>query len=192
MKTNLLLAAVLTSSAMCGLSGAALAQNDAQEKTVPANQFKPAAKAHKVWTNDEVGTLRTPADAHIDEADRAKTESSAAKEKSAADNRPAAASVKSGPAPVFTNPKSVEDANKMIAWETRDIDAQQEFLVTLQKQIDEAPDDQKERLRKLMEERTQILASTRLEMKNVQSKKKDLEKQEAVEGSVSAAASSNP
>ena len=191
MKTNLLLAAVLTSFAMCGFSGVALAQNDAQEKTAPAKQPKPVAKTHKVWTNDEVGTLRTPADAHIDEADRAATEPPASKEKSAADSGQAPA-VKPGPAPVFTNPKSVEDANKMIAWESRDIDAQQEFLANLQKQIDEAPDDQKERLRKLLEERTKILASTRQEQKNLLSKKKDLEKQEAVEGSVSTAADSKP
>lgn len=87
---------------------------------------------------------------------------------------------------MLTNPKSLEEADKMIAWENRDIAAQEEFLVKVQKEIDEAPADQKDRLTKLLEDRTKILASTRTELKNLQTKKKAMEKPPA-ENSAAAA-----
>lgn len=64
----------------------------------------------------------------------------------------------------------------MIAWENRDIAAQEEFLEKVKQELDEAPADQKERLAKLVQERTQILANTRKELQNLQTKKQEFEK----------------
>jgi len=102
---------------------------------------------------------------------------SASQEPATTSQPAAAASPRSGGAPpVLSNPKSLGDADKMIAWENRDIDAQQEGLDKLKAQIAGAPADQRERLTKLLEQRTQILADTRNELKNLQTKRKDLDK----------------
>jgi hypothetical protein len=173
-KNNFLFSAILASAAALGLSAPAFAQSDSQKKTPPAKQAKPAPKPHKVWTDDEVGSLRSPADAYAE----AKEKQAAAADPPATANQTSTSkqAQHGGPPPTLTNPKSLEDANKMIAWENRDIGAQEEFLEKLKQQIDEAPADQKERLAKLLQERTQILASTRKELQNLQMKKQELEK----------------
>lgn len=169
-KNMIVFRAILASAAALGLSYAAFAQSDSQKSTAPAKKHKPAPKQNKVWTNDDFGSVPAPA------AKENQTASSAASEQPGATNQPADANQrKGGGPPVLTNPKSLEDADKMIAWENRDIAAQEEFLEKVKKEIDEAPADQKDRLTKLLQERTQILANTRTELKNLQNKKKDME-----------------
>ena len=189
MKTNntFLFRAILASAAVLGFSSAAFAQSDSQKKPTPVKQEKPAKKPHKVWTDEEVGSLRTPADAYA-EAEQTQAGRAAADQSSATGNQTAALkqAQKGVPPPILTNPKSLEEADKMIAWENRDIAAQEEFLAKLRQQLDEAPADQKERLAKLLQERTQILANTRKELQNLQTKKRELGKPAAP--SVTAAA----
>jgi hypothetical protein len=177
MKNSFLSSAILASAALLGLSSAAFAQNDAQPNATPAKQDKPAPKPHKVWTEDEVGSLRTPADAYIDAKDKQAAQAAAAQQSATANEKaPPKKEQKGVPPPTLTNPKSLEDADKMIAWENRDVAAQQEFLEKVKQELDDAPADQKERLTKLLEERTKILADTREELKNLETKKKEIEK----------------
>lgn len=170
-KGTLLFAAILTSSAILGLPWATFAQSDAQ-KPAPAKQTKAVKKTHKVWTDEDFASSRSAAGTQVSQpapaVDAQQTETT--NQNASSKPRPSAVP------PVFTNPKSLEEADKMIAWEGRDIDAQVEGLDKLRAQIAEAPDDQKERLRKVLEQRTQILADTRNELKNLQSKRKELEK----------------
>ena len=127
-----------------------------------------------MWTDDEVGSLRSPANAYMD----AKYSQADA----AADSKEASAAVKQKPhvaAPALSNPKTVDDADKMIAWEKRDVDAQTEYVERLKKQIDEAPQEDKERLKKVLQDRIQILADTRGEMETLVQQKKELQKKAA-------------
>jgi hypothetical protein len=163
---------VLAAAVAVGFAAAAQAQGDSQ---------KPASKSRKVWTNDDLGSVRRPADIYVDAKYTQAAETDGSKQSAAA--KPA----KHVAAPALSNPKTVEDADKMIAWEKRDVDAQTEFVEKLKKQIDEAPQEDKERLKKLLQERTQILADTRAEMETLVGQKKELQKKPAADGNTAAA-----
>ena len=173
LKNSLVFSAILASAVALGFSASALAQSETKKKTPPAKQAKPAAKPHKVWTDDEVGSLRTPENAYMD--------AKYSQQDGAADPNGEAA-VKPKPhnvSPALSNPKTTDDADKMIAWEKRDVDAQTEFVERLKKQIETAPAEDKERLKKVLQERIQILADTRGEMETLMQQKKDLQKKAA-------------
>jgi hypothetical protein len=193
MDNSLFLSAILATAAALGFSAPAFAQSDSQKKTPPAKQTKPAPKAHKVWTDEEVGSLRSPADAYAEASERQNAQAGGAQQSGAANQTSGSKQPGSGGGPpaVLTNPKSLEDADKMIAWENRDIAAQEEFLDKLKQQIAEAPEDQKERLTKLLAQRTQVLANTRNELKNLQTKKRELAKPSAPSVTASAEPPSN-
>lgn len=183
LKNSFVFSAILASAAALGLTAAAYAQSDPQKKTPPAKQAKPASKprSHKVWTDDEVGSLRSPANAYMDAKYSQADGAADSKEAAAVKPRPHAA------APALSNPKTVDDADKMIAWEKRDVDAQTEYVERLKKQIDEAPPEDKERLKKVLQERIQILADTRGEMETLVQQKKDLQKKPATDSNNAAA-----
>ena len=184
MKDTLLFAVILASSAILGLPWATFAQSGTQKAT-PTKQTKAVKKPHKVWTDEDFASSRSAAATNDSQpapvADPQQTGTTSQSSKP----RPSAVP------PVFTNPKSLEEADKMIAWEGRDIDAQQEGLEKLRAQIADAPADQKERLTKVLEQRTQILADTRNELKNLQTKRKELEKPPAGNQTASAEPPSN-
>ncbi len=176
MRKGPLFRAMVASAAVLGLSLAACAQAGPQEPAQPA-QKKPPAKARKVWSNDDLTSLRSPADVYLRKKE---AQDEAAAKQAAASQQPAAAKpVSPSRAPLLSNPKTVEDADRMIAWEKRDIDAQQEFVDRLRKQLEEAPPEDKERLQKLIQERIQVVADTRKEMEGLVAQKKGLEKKPA-------------
>jgi hypothetical protein len=166
---------VLAVTVATGFSAAARSQGDSQNPRPTTKRQKPASKshAHKVWTNDDISSVRSRTDIHVDA-----TYTQAAG--TAASQQPAAAKPEQHVlAPLLSNPKTVDDADKMIAWEKRDVDSQTEYVELLKKQIDEAPQEDKERLKKLLQERIQILADTRSEMEKLVEQKKELQKKPA-------------
>ncbi len=181
MKNSFLSSAILASAAVLGLSAPAFAQSNSQKKKPPAKQAKAAPKPHKVWTDDEIGSLRSPANAYMDAKYSQADGAADSKEAAAPKPKPHAAS------PALSNPKSVDDADKMIAWEKRDVDAQTEYVERLKKQIEEAPQEDKERLKKILQERIQILADTRGEMETLVQQKKELQKKAAANSNNAAA-----
>src|SRR6266404_6835345 len=64
MKNDLLFSVILGCAAAAGLAAPACAQSD--PGTTPAKQRKTAAKTHKVWTEDDLATVRKPADIYAD------------------------------------------------------------------------------------------------------------------------------
>lgn len=134
---------------------------------------KPAAKSTKVWTEDDISSVRTPADDYMDVV-RAQTAASAA-----ATNQPKPAgtnAAKPDQPPLLSNPKTVDSADKMIAWEQRDIDSQQEYLQKLQSQLATAPDDQKAHIQAWIDQEIKTIADTKKEQAGLVAQKKDLEK----------------
>jgi len=135
---------------------------------------KHVSSPNKVWTDDDVTSPRPVADVSV-----TKKESRAADR--VAPPAPAKEGTASKPArsaapPALSNPKTLDEADKMIAWENRDIEAQQEFVDRLQKELRQAPVAQRARLQKLLEERTQILADVRKEQQALVAQRKELEK----------------
>ena len=185
MRTRLVFTTLLAMIAAAAVTDA----QDVAQKSAPAahaaNQPKPAPTARKVWTVDDVISLRSPADNHVREIGEQSAE--AAVSKAAARQTTASKPARPGAPPALSNPKTLEDADKMMAWENRDNEAQQEFVDSVQKQLDEAPADQKERLQKLLQERTQVLVDLRKEQQNLVAQRKELEKKPAADNVAAAA-----
>jgi hypothetical protein len=176
-KNTILFSAILASAAALGFSAPVFAQSDSQASSKPAKQRKPAAKPHRVWTNDEIGSVRTPADAYI-ETEQQQTDRAGAGVQTASEKQPIANAPKTSRSPALSNPKTTADADRMIDWVERDVEGQEEFLVKLKQEIAEAPDgERKDRLLKVLQERQQILADTRRERQALQGEKASLKKQ---------------
>ncbi len=185
MRNSSLFRTMVASAMVLGFSVAARAQGDSQKPVQPAQKQKhkqtqkPAVQTHKVWTDDELPSLRKPADTYIEIEDAQKVEAAskqaASAQQAAAPSKPA---LHAAP-PKLSNPKTVQDADNMIAWEQRDIDSQQEYVGRLQQELAAAPSDQKERLQNLIQERTQIIADTRQEQAGLIAQKKALQKKPA-------------
>jgi len=154
-----------------------LAQGAQDAKSAPANakDSSPAPKKHKVWTDDEVSTLRTPADDYVEQKQAAEAATAAAAAAAAMAKSKPKSEKAVGP-PRLTNPKSPEDADRMIAWENRDVDAQQEYVDTLRTQLEQAAPEERERLEQKLTQRIQIVEDTKKERDALVTQKKELEK----------------
>jgi hypothetical protein len=192
MKNRSLVRSMLVVSAVLG--GAALvrgqdATGQSNQKNA-ARQQKAAAKPHKVWTDDDLGSMHrspgvTVAQAHPD-SEMPKAQGAPDSAAAADAKKPASKSaLKTGP-DVLAHPKTTDDAEKMIAWEQRDIDSQQEYVDRVQEQLEQAPADQKEHLQKVLTERQQTLADTRREQQQLIADKKLLGKKASGDTSASA------
>jgi hypothetical protein len=190
MKSQFLLTAMCTGL----LFGAAASSLRAQEATqvayapeadaaAAAKAGKPAApkKPHKVWTEDSVSSLRTPADDYLDQKEAAAEAAADKQEKSPKPQAPASAP------PALSNPKSTKDADRMIAWEERDLAAQQEHVDNLRSQLQEAPVEDRDRLQKLLVQRMQIVEQVKKERDDLLTQKKSLEKKASADPNSSAA-----
>jgi hypothetical protein len=142
------------------------------------------AKPHKVWTDDDVTTLRTPADQYADakasQQEEAAAAAAAAKAKADAAKTPAAQpNLPNGVKPAqnaLANPKSTEEADKMIAWENRDVDAQAEYINKIQEQLRTASGPERDHLLAEKARMEGVLAKTQEELKALKTQKADLEK----------------
>jgi hypothetical protein len=191
MRRNELTAFLSTLGLSLAFSGLLAAQDPPSNSAQSTSKEKKdsPAKPKKTWTEDDVSALRSPADSYTDqkveaqkaEAQKAPRTASSPEGPAPAANSPAPA----GKSPALSNPKTVDSADKMIAWEERDIAAQEEHLDRLKIQLESASLDDRDRLQKLINEREKIIAETRKERDALVKQKSDLEKK----GNASAAAS---
>jgi hypothetical protein len=173
-----------------------LAQDSQHAKSPQATAKEPssAPKKHKVWTDDEVSTLRTPADSYVDQKQAAEAASAAAASVAAKEAKSMPKSDKHvGGPPALSNPKSTDDADRMIAWENRDIDAQQEFIDKLRTQLQQATPEDRDQLEKDLAKRVHMLEVTKKERDTLATQKKELGKKAAPGASpVDSASTSTP
>jgi hypothetical protein len=164
-----------------GTSSLAQDAQDAKPSQAPAKDSSAPKKAHKVWTDDEVSTLRTPEDNYIEQKQAAEAAAAAA----AAAAQQAKSTPKSekhvGAAPALSNPKSPEDADRMIAWENRDVDAQQELIDKERTQVEQASPETREALEKDLTKHIKMLEDTKKERAALVTQKKELEKKASPE-----------
>jgi hypothetical protein len=181
-KKGVLFSVILACSAAVGLAAPAIAQSDSQKSATPAKYRKttkkqaPAASTHKVWTEDDLATVRTPADSYAEKATAQAQAAAATAQQTDTAKQTSAAPAKPSKTPPLAHANSVDDADKKIAWEERDIQAQEEFIDSVQRELDQAPTDQREHLQKVIEENQKILADTRKELAGLQAQRKQLEK----------------
>lgn len=142
------------------------------------------AKPHKVWTDDDVSTLRTPAERYA-EAKAAQEEAAAAAAKAKADAAAVAGNLPAKPTgqPVkppshkaLVDPKSAEEADGMIAWENRDLDTQAEYVRQMQERASSSTGAEREHYLAEKARMESIMAETQQELKTLKTQKADFEK----------------
>jgi hypothetical protein len=178
LRSTILVGAVLLTA---GLSSA-------QDATKQPGQKAPS-KPHKVWTDDDLGSIRRRGDVTVAAAQNPTIPASA---EAAPAPTPAAtwsSTAKATGKPALSNPKTAEEADGMIAWEQRDIDSQQEYVDQVREQLEQAPADQKEHFQKILADRQRILADVRREQQQLIAQKKQLQKKS---GDSSVASSQSP
>jgi len=160
--------------------GFAVAQDNSANKTQSTEKKNPSAKAKKTWTDDDVSALHSPADSYKDQRQtQVQSAGDAARNSAEAQDTPASKEPPRDKPPLLSDPKTVESADKMIAWEERDIAAQEEFVARLKTQLESAPLEDRDHLQKLIIERQKIIADTRSERDGLVAQKKALAKKSA-------------
>jgi len=159
-------------------STSSLAQDgqDAKSSQTPGKDTS-SPKKHKVWTDDEVTTLRTPEDNYVEQKQAAEAANAAAAVAAAqqAKSNPKSDKHVGGPS-ALSNPKSPADADRMIAWENRDVDAQQELIDKLRTQLEQATPENRDQLDKSLSDHLKMLENTKKERDALVAQKKELEK----------------
>jgi hypothetical protein len=178
----------LASAALVITAGSsALFAQDFSEKAYKETSGKTASHApqnvHKVWTDDDMATVKTAADRYLDQKQALADQQAAANAAAAAQakqQKTTTADKKLGGAAALSNAKSAEDADRMIAWEQRDIDAQTEFVDKVRAELSQAStQEERERLQKKLAERQQILEQVKQEHTALLAQKKELLKKAA-------------
>jgi hypothetical protein len=181
-RNGLLLNVILAVATAAALAALANAQSDSQKSATPAKYRKtpkkqaPAAPTHKVWTEDDLATVRTAADSYAEKATAQAQAAEAATQQADAAKQTSAEPAKPSKVAPLAHANSVDDADKKIAWEQRDIQGQEETIARLQQELGQATPDRKEHLQQLIEQHKQILADTRRELAGLQAQKKQFEK----------------
>jgi hypothetical protein len=182
MKNHLLLifssVALLVAASASGLRAQDSSQVAYSSDATSAKATKAAAaKPHKVWTEDDLGTVRTVADKYKDQkAADAQGETGAANQPKA--NKPAPPPAVGGRS-LLSNPKSPEDADRMIAWEDRDLEAQLEFADRLRAQLHDAAPQDRDHLKEQLAERMKIIEEIKQEKASLVQQKNALAKKPA-------------
>lgn len=142
-----------------------------QAKPAPA-KAAPARPPAKVWTDDDLTSLRSPADDYqMQQQEEKKAQAAAAQESSK-------------PVADPSMPKTVQEADSMIADKSRYLTSEQDYLQRLQKQLkDTAPTGiEKERLEWRLKSHTVTTQTLQSQIKQLEADKAALAKKTAASG----------
>jgi hypothetical protein len=154
------------------------AQNP-QSSAPQASASEPPVAKRKVWTNDDVVQLRTPADNYLAEKEAREAAKAEAAAKSVAHPKT------SGEAPAETPlPTSIEQTQLLIKNKEQDISDDQAALTTLNQELANVPEEQKKAKQKQIEIVAAELDRARNELKTLQDHLVALHKQPASESTV--------
>src|SRR5690348_1887273 len=167
---------LIVCAAAFAFAASASAQQSSQAANTSAAKRKAVAPKKKVWTDDNIGSASTPADRYEDRQETKAEVKDASSRQAVAGNQSSdtAQQPKNHP-PLLSNPKTVESADNMIAWEDRDIAAQTEFIGQLQQELAAAPSSDKPRLQNLIEQKKQLLEETKAERQGLVDQKSQLQ-----------------
>src|SRR5437899_6188155 len=121
-RNGLLLKVILAAATAVVLAASAHAQSDSQKSATPVKYRKttkkqaPASKTHKVWTEDDLATVRTPADSYAERETAQAQAATAATQQTEAAKQTSGTSAKPSKTPPLAHANSVDDADKKIAW----------------------------------------------------------------------------
>jgi hypothetical protein len=167
LRNSLVLWAVAATTGLLMTSAVVRCQDPTTPEPASTATPKPAPKPHKVWTDDDVATLRSPADDYL-----AQKEAQAQAEDSAKLHRAADPGDKSSPQAKL--PNSLEEVERAIKDSLEDIRDQKDTLARLSKELHEIPEEQRVERTKQIERRTAVLQESEKELKSLQAKRDDL------------------
>jgi len=196
MKKQFYLSAAFVTLALAASGSPLRAQDSSQMAYAPeASAGAPKAapkKPHKVWTDDDVTLVRTDADKFLDQKEAAAKAAAATTTAVAKQEKSSKPQEHVGAPPVLSNPKSVDDADRMVAWEDRDLAAQQEFVDKLRTQLQQASPEDRDRIQKQLDERLKIVEEVKKERDSLLTQKTTIEKKAAANASTDAPAAGTP
>lgn len=176
LRISILAALALPPTAFAQQSSSSSAAPGPQQKSAPV---KPAAgKKAVVWTDDNIGSVRSTADNYqMAQAQEKAAQQDAAKQ--AGKNQPAAAD--------SSGPKTVQEADSMIAAKSHDLAGEQEYLKNLQKNVNNPAitGTDKKRLEWRLQSHTVTAQTLQSDIKQLQADKDALAKKQAASGSSS-------
>lgn len=175
-KTSIVAVAFFAAVAFTGT--AAFAQDAVQTAPNPAAQSSPAQKPKvKVWTDDNIDSVRTPADDYqIQQEQQREAQQAVAQEN--AKTAAVEAAAKAGPAP-----KTVKQADSMIAAKKQTLADQQQYLQRVQKDLNNPNNSafDQMRLNWRLKSHTATAQQTQAQLKQLEDERAALAKQEAAE-----------
>jgi|HubBroStandDraft_6_1064221.scaffolds.fasta_scaffold02849_5 hypothetical protein len=154
-------------------------QQSAQQPSNSQPSKQPEAKQKKVWTNDDVIAMRTPADVYL--LDKEAQEAAAAE---AAAEEAAKAKLVNGAGPIQKLPVTVEETRKLIAAKESQIANDQQALDRYTTELPSEPAERKDRMQEEIKRITVGLPKERSELKILQDHLEKLTKTDLNEASV--------
>ena len=174
MKTKQFFRVIIAAAVVSGAPLTATAQQQASQASAPQKQeAKPAtAKTAKVWSDDDLSSLRSPSDNYRIEQAREKEAQKAAAQQGA----PMPTAAVDG-----SKPKTVQQADGMIADKQRTFASEQEYLQRVKKQANDPSVSglEKERLEWRLESHTATAQHLASEIKQLQADRDALAKKPA-------------
>ncbi|MDE3110438.1 MAG: hypothetical protein KGL02_10920 [Acidobacteriota bacterium] len=175
MAKPLILAIALVAGAALAITGAR-----AQDAAQPANQSQaqsPAPQKPKVWTDDNIDSVRTPSDDYQIQQQQEQAQKQQAQQ-AAAQQAAAQAAQAAGPAP-----KTVKQADSMIAAKKQALVDQQQYLQSLQKDLNNPNNSDLDRTRLdwRMKSHTASEQQTQGQLKQLEEQRAALAKKEATD-----------
>lgn len=171
---TLFAAVVVGAIALAGSS--ALAQAPAQQpvqapQAVPKEQPQ-ASKKSKVWTDDNISSVRSSSDVYQDEQEKEK----AAQQASAPQQGTTAAKNANSDAWPVPQAKTAKEADDLIASDKKNLQEQQEYIQQTEKELATAPDSYKERLHWRIQSRSDMVNRLQRDISALEKQKVELNK----------------
>jgi hypothetical protein len=163
--------------AALALAGSSALAQDASQTAPKTQAQSPAPKKPKVWTDDNIDSVRTPSDDFQIQQAKAQEAQQAAAKKSAA-QAAAQAAANAGP-----TPKTAKQADSMIAQKKNELANQQSYLQRLQKDMNNPDNSSVDQMRLdwRMKSHTASAEQTESQLKQLEDEKAALAKKEAAE-----------
>lgn len=171
-------------AALAATGSGVFAQAPSQEQKTPEQAAQKAKKA-KVWTDDNIDSVRSPSDDYLIQKQKESAEQAAAKQ-STSQTAPAG--------PTGQKPTTVQQADSMIAQKQQLLVSQKEYLQRLQKQVSDPTTEglEKTRLEWRLKSYTATTQQTQADVAQLQAQKDALEKKAAAQkGSANDGSGSN-
>jgi hypothetical protein len=169
LKNSLVLGVVAATTASLMTAGVVRSQAPTARQPAPTApaRTKSAPKPRKVWTDDDVATLRAPIDEHV-------AQKAAQAQDDPATKQHGEASAVGESSRQTKPPNSLEEVERAISNSLEDIRDQKDTLARLSKELGQSPDEQRAGRSKEIERRTAVLQESQKELKVLQTERDEL------------------